>query len=351
MRSGFPQPSRLEKRPTDQPVLQALARAAHLPVDGVPHEGLFDLVGDIPAHPLLQDQASAPELAQGVTEGFQRLPTQPDEGAQLGWTPQCRQQLEQLEGGLIEGLEPAAHSLRQPAREGTKLGGRQIGSLIEQRLNEFKGKQGVPPRPVGQPGDERLRGLAPDPLLSQLAQRIASEGPDDKFVQQRFLVEAEEDFVCGVLVGEFAQPRRRDHQDATVREVTGQVGERLPGRGVGQVHVVQEQDDRSISLEVLEEFGESFEEAQSGRLPFGSRTSHPSHTPQQAGEVVKKSSAEPRYLFGMKGPEIPIERFAPEPERSRAAEWVRPSQEGRRRLLLACEKLAGEARLTSARIP
>src|SRR5687767_13755054 len=102
MGSGFAEALGVEESPSDQAMEHTLAGTAHALIDGLSDEGLFDLVGDLPAPLLLGDQPGAHERPQDLPDGLQRLYTQLDQLTQLGRAAESGKQFEDLEGGPVE---------------------------------------------------------------------------------------------------------------------------------------------------------------------------------------------------------------------------------------------------------
>ncbi len=147
------------------------------------------------------------------------------------------------------------HTLREVLGELGERGVLEVGVLlVGERAQQPDREQRDPAGPVLQPVEERITdlvGLEPGP--GQLLEVLARQRPEGAAVQQAVLRQAVHDLGRDAVLAELHGPGREEEQDRRAGEVTGEVAERLPGRAVGEVDVVEEHHERQLAAEVVEQ--------------------------------------------------------------------------------------------------
>ena len=151
-------------------------------------------------------------------------------------------------------------------------------------------------------------------------------------------------------LGELDRPRREQDQDASIGEVAGQEIERLPRGAVGQVHVVQNDDDGRRLGKTREEVRNRGELAHQRRCRDGQGRIGCRHARQQRGEILGAGAAELCDRGRFERAEVLLERFDPQAQRRRRAERIGASREADGTVLMAAGELAGKARLAEAAV-
>ena len=88
------------------------------------------------------------------------------------------------------------------------------------------------------------------------------------------------------MVVQFRRPGGQDEEDPGAGQVAGEVAECLPGRAVGQVHVVEDDDHRPVGRQPGQQLGE----ASRSRTRGGSATGREPVAPATAGSSAVRSS-------------------------------------------------------------
>jgi hypothetical protein len=121
--------------------------------------------------------------------------------------------------------------------------------------------------------------------------------------------------------------------------------ERVDGRGIGEMDIVENNEKWCLRGKVAEQYGEALEEARARRLMVRSGTVDGRNTPQQAREVIEMTTAQLRELGAGKTAEVGLQSLRPQPERGRCAERMGARGEGDRRGPTGLQYLNGQSRL------
>lgn len=116
------------------------------------------------------------------------------------------------------------------------------------------------------------------------------------------------------------------------------------------MHVVEEDDDRRGSGQVVEHHGQALEEAGPRRLGCLRSPPHGGGAVQQPTEIVDEPAAEPGDLGRINATEVALQRLGPQSKRRCAAERVGPGGEAQTTRLVPGQNLARQARLAHAGI-
>jgi hypothetical protein len=90
--------------------------------------------------------------------------------------------------------------------------------------------------------------------------------------------------------------------------------ERVDGRGIGEMDIVENNEKWCLRGKVAEQYGEALEEARARRLMVRSGTVDGRNTPQQAREVIEMTTAQLRELGAGKTAEVGLQSLRPQPE-------------------------------------
>ena len=109
-----------------------------------------------------------------------------------------------------------------------KLWSGQVRPLVQERLEKPDREQGVPTRPLDQPGSQRVRGLAPEDRLRQLDHAFRAEGMKVDPPQNVVLLQGQRHVASHVVPGQLPRPGCCDDQEPGLGDAPPEVTEKLP---------------------------------------------------------------------------------------------------------------------------
>ena len=225
--------------------------------------------------------------------GIEPLGGQPGQRGQVGQrhrTADYGQHVQDRPRGLVGAAGAGGYSLCQAFGQSAQAGRGQVSVLLEQRANQADHIQRVALGTLPDPVDERRGRRLPDDRLGQVAhggpvQRDHLEPP-----QEPVLVQFEQRLRRDFLPGRIGAPAGSHDQQRRVVQVPGEVPQRLPRRGIGEVHVVQDGDHRSLACDVPEQGGQPLQQPRQRRLSTGS---DPRMTATRWNRLARSSSSPP----------------------------------------------------------
>ena len=180
------------------------------------------------------------------------------------------------------------------------------------------------------------------------SQRFHGEAPE-----HAFLLEREQDLAADRTLGELDRARREHDEDAPVDEVAGEVVERFPRRAVGEVDVVEDDDERRGLREPGEQVRERGELADQRRRRGRRRRGSVAATlGRSAARSSMPGAAELGDRLGFERAEMLLERLDPQPERRGRAERIGACGEADRVVRRGCapaRRRAGSCRVRRRR--
>jgi hypothetical protein len=246
MQRGFGEPPGVKQRPGGLTVQRPFARSADLLVNHVPDERMLNLVDQLAGPLALGDRPPGDQGGQDRIEPLSGQPGQRGEVCQRQRALDHRQQVEHRSHGRIgpagAGRHPFGQTLGQPAQAGSG----QVCVLLEQRADQADDVQRITSRPLPDPFDERRGRRLPDNRLGQLPGRVPVHRGHFEPLQESVLVQLEQRLRGDLLPGQIGRPAGGHDQQPGVVQVPGEVPQCLPRGGVGEVHVVDDGDDRRL---------------------------------------------------------------------------------------------------------
>ncbi len=311
---GLPEPTRLHQRARRVAVQGAAPGRTDARVDRLLVERVGDLVAHVAAEVFLVHESQPYELAQRVAERVEVTVGDVLEIGQLDAVSEHRDELER-------------RALRGPERlqRGRRLGPRDPRAVIggADRRDRRLRRRATRNRPIansGLPCDRSMsQSTSGGPIAAGSMNRRASRptssrssGSTTGTAQDTLLLEREQHLAADDALAELHRSGREHDQDALVGEVAGEVVERLPRRAVGEVHVV-EHDDEGLDLrEPGEQVRKRCELADQRRCGAPTRRAGGGHARQERGEIVDGRAAQLADLVRVERAEVLFQRFDPE---------------------------------------
>ena len=146
------------------------------------------------------------------------------------------------------------------------------------------------------------------------------------------------------MTRQFGRPARRDHQQPRVVEVPREETERLPGRRVREVDVVEQYHERSPLQDLSEQAREALQQPGERGISVGDRAADEGDAMKQAREVVEQSAAQLDHLLVGQRLEERVDGLGPQAEGGARRERVALGHETRH-LGVARQQLAPQAAL------
>src|SRR5688500_8877855 len=104
---------------------------------------MADLVDELEAPLLLDDEAGADELVKDLHQRVRRLAGYGHQAAELGPPSEHRQELEDADSRTVEVAEPAGDAFRKCLGEPLERRGGEIPALLEQGPHEHEGEERI----------------------------------------------------------------------------------------------------------------------------------------------------------------------------------------------------------------
>jgi hypothetical protein len=121
-----------------------------------------------------------------------------------------------------------------------------------------------------------------------------------------------------------------------------QVGEGLPGGGVSEVDVIEDDDDRVLPGEVGQRHGQGLEKLELCWLSVRDGASNDRHASEQPGQIIQESATDGDHLLGGNGAQVTLKGLGPQPERSGAPERVAARREDEGPRARTSQELGGQ---------
>src|SRR5436309_1256988 len=119
----------------------------------------------------------------------------------------------------------------------------------------------------------------------------------------------------------------------------------LPGRGVGEMHVVEEEDERLPGGELGEHAGNTAQETDLRRIALRRASPCQSRAADQDRYVVEEPLARLRDVSGLPAAQVTLQRLGPHPERRRLTQRMGSGCQGESTGTLAGEELGRQPAL------
>ena len=199
------------------------------------------------------------------------------------------QDVDDLPLAVVEALQADLDPFGQALGERPQRRPGEVAALLDEGLEEPEDEQRVALGPAVEPVDQLRLGRRPDDLLGQLPDGLDRQRADLDPVQDTGLLQVEQHPLGHRVVGQLAGPGRGDDEDPLGGQAAGEVVEGVPGRGVGQVDVVEDDDHRRLLGQVGQQDGQPLQQPGPGRFPVGGRPPDHGDAPQQRCQVVQEA--------------------------------------------------------------
>ena len=297
MQRGLRQPSRPQQRARRLPVQQPAPRTAGRLVDDVADQRVLHDVAELAAPLLLDHDPRVHQLGQVGRDLLERSPGQHGHIAQRHRPPDDSQQLEHALRVRVEPAQFRGDPLRETLGQATQVRREKVTLLLEKRPEQSDREQRIAAGALADPIDEHARRRLLDHRLGQLPQRRLGQRAHFHAGEQRILVELEQHRSGDGVTRQFCRPARRDHQQPRVVEVPREETERLPGRRVREVDVIEQYHERSPLQDLPEQAREALQQPGERGIPVGDRAADQGNAMKQASEVVEQSAAQIDHLL------------------------------------------------------
>ena len=260
MGGGLPQAPGCEEDAGDQAMQGAPAGRPQARIDRLGDERVGQLVGHLLFPFFLGHQPGPDQTVEDGSDTVEGTAGQGDDAAQFDPVAHHGEQLEGRPGWAVQGVELGGDPLPERLGEPVEAGGGQVGSFVLESLEEAEGEEGVAPRAFVEPGDEGGRWRLSEDGTGQVPDGTSRQRCELQAAGEPVLLEAKEDRGRPLLGGKLGGAGGGQDQDRRLAQIAGQVVESVPGRGVGQMHVIEEDEERALGGEVGDEHGQSLEE-------------------------------------------------------------------------------------------